>query len=72
MFISSDNNTINIEALRGLDMQKSVKIFDSMGKVVLNTVTSSNTININHFSRGIYFIQIGTKTETYNTMVFKD
>jgi hypothetical protein len=37
---------------------KSVAVYDVLGKQVLNTKTSSNTVNVSNLTNGVYFVKI--------------
>ena len=58
--IISPNPATNILHISGLTEAKEVKIFDSLGKIVLAEQTNGN-INISVLSKGIYFININNK-----------
>lgn len=60
------NGTLFIET--DLNAAKSVAIFDVLGKQVLNTTTSNNTVNVSQLNPGIYMVQI---TEEGNTSTKK-
>lgn len=60
------NGTLFIET--AANTEKTVTIFDVLGKQVLNTVTSSNDINVSKLRAGVYVLKI---TEEGNTATRK-
>ena len=58
------NPTTDVLIIKGLTSSKeaaSVKIFDTLGKVVLaETLNATNTVNINSLNKGTYFMEITT------------
>lgn len=53
LFISTDANA-----------NRSVTVFDVLGKQVLNTTTSTNTINVSQLNTGIYIVRITEEGKT--------
>ena len=50
------NGTLFIDTK--LNAEKSVTIFNVLGKEVLNTITSSNAINVSKLSAGVYVVKV--------------
>ncbi|MEM0541744.1 T9SS type A sorting domain-containing protein [Flavobacterium sp. j3] len=56
------NGTLFIETTA--NAEKSVTIFDVLGKQVLNTTTTDSTINVNSLNSGVYIIKITEEGKT--------
>lgn len=63
------NGVLHIES--NLNTERTISLFDVLGKQVLNTTTSNNTINIANLNSGIYFVKIteGAKTATRKLVI---
>ena len=53
MFIESDANA-----------ERTVAVFDVLGKQVLNTTTSTNAINVSQLNTGVYIVRITEEGKT--------
>ncbi len=53
LFINTDANA-----------EKTVTVFDVLGKQVLNTTTSTNAINVSHLNTGVYMVRITEEGKT--------
>jgi hypothetical protein len=53
MFIESDSNA-----------ERTVTVFDVLGKQVLNTTTSTNAINVSQLNTGVYIVRINEEGKT--------
>lgn len=56
------DGTLNIKTLA--NAEKSVQIFDVLGKNVLNTVTSGETVNVTSLNSGVYIVKITEEGHT--------
>jgi len=56
------NGTLFIET--AANAEKSVTIFDVLGKQVLNTTTTDSTINVNSLNSGVYIVKITEEGKT--------
>ena len=56
------NGTLYIES--NANAERNITVFDVLGKQVLNTTTSSNTINVSQLNTGIYMIRITEEGKT--------
>lgn len=63
------NGVLHIES--NLNTERTISLFDVLGKQVLKTTTSNNTINIGNLNSGIYIIKIseGGKTATRKLVI---
>ncbi len=63
------NGVLHVES--HLNMEKTISLFDVLGKEIIKTTTSNNTINIANLNSGIYFVKIteGEKTATKKLVV---
>jgi hypothetical protein len=63
------NGVLHIES--DLNTERTISLFDVLGKQVLNTTTSNNTINIANLNSGVYIIKIteGVKTATRKLVI---
>ena len=63
------NGVLHIES--NLNSERTITLYDVLGKQVLNTKTSNNTINIANLNSGIYVVKIteGSKTATRKLMI---
>ena len=63
------NGVLHVES--SLNLEKTVSLFDVLGKEVIKTTTSNTTINIANLNSGIYFVKIteGEKTATKKLVV---
>ena len=63
------NGVLHIES--NLNSERTICLFDVLGKQVLNTTTSNNTINIGNLNSGIYVVKIteGGKTATRKLVI---
>ena len=63
------NGVLHIES--NLNTERTISLFDVLGKQVLNTTTSNNTINIANLNSGIYILKIteGSKTATRKLVI---
>ena len=63
------NGVLHIES--NLNTERTVNLFDVLGKQVLNTTTSNNTINIAALNSGVYILKIteGGKTDTRKLVI---
>lgn len=63
------NGVLHIES--NLNTARTISLFDVLGKQVLNTTTSNNTINIANLNSGIYILKIteGSKTATRKLVI---
>jgi hypothetical protein len=63
------NGVLHIES--NLNTERTISLFDVLGKQVLNTTTSNNTINIANLNSGIYIVKIteGAKTATRKLVI---
>ncbi len=63
------NGVLHIES--NLNSERTISLFDVLGKQVLNTTTSNNTINIANLNSGIYIVKIteGAKTATRKLVI---
>ena len=63
------NGVLHVES--SLNLEKTVSLFDVLGKEVIKTTTSNTTINIANLNSGIYFVKIteGEKTATKKSVV---
>lgn len=63
------NGVLHIES--NLNTERTISLFDVLGKQVLNTTTSNNTINIANLNSGIYIVKIseGGKTATRKLVI---
>jgi hypothetical protein len=63
------NGVLHIES--NLNAERTVSLFDVLGKEVIKTTTSNSTINIAHLNSGIYIVKIteGEKTATKKLIV---
>ena len=63
------NGVLHVES--NLNTERTISLFDVLGKQVLNTTTSNNTINIANLNSGIYIIKIteGGKTATRKLVI---
>jgi hypothetical protein len=56
------NGTLFIET--SANAEKTVTVFDVLGKQVLNTTTSNNTINVASLHTGVYIVNITEEGKT--------
>jgi len=63
------NGVLHIES--DLNTERTISLFDVLGKQVLNTTTSNNTINIANLNSGVYILKIteGVKTATRKLVI---
>ena len=63
------NGVLHVES--SLNLEKTVSLFDVLGKEVIKTTTSNTTINIANLNSGIYIVKIteGGKTATKKLVV---
>jgi hypothetical protein len=63
------NGVLHIES--NLNTERTISLYNVLGKEVLNTTTSNNTINIANLNSGIYIVKIteGGKTATKKLVV---
>lgn len=63
------NGVLHVES--HLNMEKTISLFDVLGKEIIKTTTSNNTINIANLNSGIYIVKIteGEKTATKKLVV---
>jgi len=63
------NGVLHVET--SLNSERTISLFDVLGKVVMKTTTSSTTINIANLNSGIYMVKIteGGKTATKKLVV---
>ena len=63
------NGVLHIES--NLNTERTISLFDVIGKQVLNTTTSNNTINIAALNSGVYILKIteGGKTATRKLVI---
>ena len=68
IFPNPNNGSFTIENISDV---KTVRIFNGIGKCVYETETSfDNSINLSGFDKGIYFIQITTSENEFQTSKF--
>lgn len=59
------NGVLHIES--NLNLERTISLFDVLGKRVLNTTTSNNTINTANLNSGIYILKITENGKTSTT-----
>lgn len=55
-----------------LEIIKNIEIFDAIGKRVFYQNHSSNKINIDFLSKGMYIVKINTENQTFNSKIIKE
>lgn len=53
------NKTLYIKGIKGVG--KTISVFDTYGKRVLNFETNKNKINVSNLSKGVYFLELNEK-----------
>lgn len=49
-----------------------ITVFDSLGKIILIQTQNNNEINVEHFSKGIYFVKVSSDNKTFYNKLIKE
>jgi hypothetical protein len=69
VYPNPSKNSVQIKSTSKIDK---ITVFDSLGKVILTQTQSTNEINLENFSKGIYFIEIFTESGKMYKKIIKE
>ena len=69
VYPNPSKNSVQIKSTSKIDK---ITVFDSLGKVILTQTQSTNEINLENFSKGIYFIEIFTESVKMYKKIIKE
>ncbi|MFV0467748.1 MAG: leucine-rich repeat protein, partial [Dysgonomonas sp.] len=68
----SPNPVKNVLTVNSSETVISVKVFNLMGKVMVDSAVSDNSIDISHLTKGTYIVKVNTLNGIYTHKILKD